>query len=178
MALAMLRLACLVWVLCVSVVHGMAVERAASAVTLPGRSEAHAQAPAQVIAVRWEQNLISEIVVTALPFDQQRVLAYISTWQLNEQGQRRWQVIHLAAAFVDQQGDLHLDARGSQLRGPEAFQWLPDSFLVPAEGAVRVLDDADQAGIGLVEERFQAADAVQRHRLEVIRMRTLWTNML
>ncbi len=50
-------------------------------------------------------------------------------------------VTYAATAFLDAQGNLHLDGRGAPLSGPQATAYSPDSFAIHSDGTVVIRDD-------------------------------------
>ena len=67
-------------------------------------------------------------------------------------------VAYRALAWTDASGSLHVDARGSTLSGPQAGQWIPDSFIIPPHAQARTNDDQQRGHPASVERVIPAND--------------------
>jgi hypothetical protein len=117
----------------------------------PGRAEPAKPAEPERIEVAWEGNGRFRSVITVDPGEGLRRPARVETYLASDPS--RPIVTYDATAFRDQAGELHVDARGSQVSGPWSGNWSPDSFGIDDYGQVRGLDDQPMGSQGSVGSR-------------------------
>jgi hypothetical protein len=117
----------------------------------PGRAVPAKPAEPERIEVVWDGNGRYRSVITVDPGEGLRRPARVETYLTADPS--RPIVTYDATAFRDQAGELHVDARGSQVSGPWAGNWSPDSFGIDDYGQVRALDDQPIGGQGSVGAR-------------------------
>jgi hypothetical protein len=125
----------------------------ASGMAAPGRATPVAPAAPGNQTVNWAyqiapgaplQQVSSTITITAAAGADGRAPASVSTYDPNG----NLLVSYPATAFVDAQGNTHVDAQGATVSGPMAGNWSPDSMAIDPYGYVHTLDDFNRSGNG------------------------------
>ncbi|MBA3708504.1 MAG: hypothetical protein H0W83_06770 [Planctomycetes bacterium] len=104
----------------------------------PGRADPVSAAPAKDLTVTWDDGSESRIAIGAAVGNRNPVT--VKTRDADGQAE----VEYPATAFLDDQGTLHIDARGEPVAGPKSDGYSPDSFAIHADGSVTTRDDNDQ----------------------------------
>jgi hypothetical protein len=113
----------------------------------PGRNEPAKPAVAAAYRLHWD-NYESLLVVG------EGTGSVRPAWVVTYDNAGTVAVAYRGKAYLDKQGNLHVDARQALLSGPQAHNWSADSFALTQDKQVYTLDDSERGNSGTVTERI------------------------
>lgn len=141
-----MRLFCLIVLSCLLSAGTSAAEQNAQSWE-PGRAEPHSAVEAQSFHLAWGDGEEERSYIVIEPGDGLRRPALVATLDTQT---LRMRVSYAGTAFIDQQGNIHIDAQRARIFGPDRMRWSPDSFKISRDGRVQWMDDARRNGGGRV----------------------------